>query len=750
MNLANYRIGTKLGIAFFVVILITAGLGAFSIAQLGKINASAGDLATNWLPSIKSLGDIRESVNRLRRSESSHFLATEPAEKNDIEKKIDESKRKLNEQMGAFEKLVSSEEEKKRFEQYKQHLSAFLVSHEKVLELSRGGEKTYDETRKYMLGELRIAFGAMTDDLNQLIDISNKGADTSYQTAQATFAQARGWVIGLLLGAIALATVMALWTAGMIRRPLAEVVAVAEAVAKGDLSKQIDVVGKDEIAQLQRAMGDMVTTLKAFISAQDQMAVKHDEGFISYRIPAAEFHGAFADAANKTNELVASHIAVKMQVVEVVKRYAVGDLSVDIDRLPGEKAKITEAIDGVKASLQSVNGEIAKLVDAAARGDFQVRGDVDKYQHDFKKMVEGLNQLMDTSDVALKDVGRVLSALSQGDLTEKITSDYQGAFGQLKDDANQTAARLSEIVGQLRDASESINTAAKEIASGNTDLSSRTEEQASSLEETAASMEELTSTVKANADNARQANQLAIGASDVAVKGGAVVSQVVDTMSSINASSKKIVDIISVIDGIAFQTNILALNAAVEAARAGEQGRGFAVVATEVRNLAQRSAAAAKEIKELIGDSVDKVDTGTRLVDEAGKTMEEIVTSVKRVTDIMGEITAASQEQSIGIEQVNTAITQMDEVTQQNAALVEQAAAAAESLEEQAGVLTQAVGVFRLAGAAANAVPIRAEKWQAPNRSANVSRLPTRAKTVAKLAPARTKASGSNEEWNEF
>ncbi|HTN65021.1 MAG TPA: methyl-accepting chemotaxis protein [Burkholderiaceae bacterium] len=257
---------------------------------------------------------------------------------------------------------------------------------------------------------------------------------------------------------------------------------------------------------------------------------------------------------------------------------------------------------------------------------------------------------------------------------------------------------LAAIVGNVRTGTDSIATAASQIATGNLDLSARTEQQASTLEQTAASMEELTGTVKQNAEHARQANQLAASASEIAVKGGAVVAQVVDTMDEINASSKKIVDIIGVIDGIAFQTNILALNAAVEAARAGEQGRGFAVVATEVRNLAQRSAAAAKEIKTLIGDSVDKVDSGAKLVDEAGATMQEIVASVKKVTDIMSEITTASQEQSTGIEQVNQAVTQMDEVTQQNAALVEEAASASAALQEQAVSLAQAVSVFILAG----------------------------------------------------
>ena len=290
--------------------------------------------------------------------------------------------------------------------------------------------------------------------------------------------------------------------------------------------------------------------------------------------------------------------------------------------------------------------------------------------------------------------------IAEGDLSIPITikandsSSMLHGIRAMRDD-------LAKIVSEVRSGTDAIATASSQIAAGNIDLSARTEEQASSLEETAASMEELTSTVSQNADNARQANQLSASASAIASKGGTVVSQVVDTMASINDSSKKIVDIISVIDGIAFQTNILALNAAVEAARAGEQGRGFAVVAAEVRNLAQRSAAAAKEIKTLIGASVDTVAVGNKLVADAGSTMDEVVASVRRVTDIMGEISAASTEQSSGIAQVNQAIAQMDAVTQQNAALVEQAAAAAESMQMQAARLSQVVGVFRLDGAPA-------------------------------------------------
>ena len=290
----------------------------------------------------------------------------------------------------------------------------------------------------------------------------------------------------------------------------------------------------------------------------------------------------------------------------------------------------------------------------------------------------------------------VAKKVADGDLTGKIQVNSSDETGQLLSALADMNNNLVMTISQVHQSTEMISTASGEIAAGNADLSSRTENQASSLEETASSMEELTSTVKQNADNAKTANQLAISASDVAIRGGSIVGQVVTTMGSIKDSSGKIVDIIGVIDSIAFQTNILALNAAVEAARAGEQGRGFAVVATEVRNLAQRSASAAKEIKSLIDDSVEKVNFGNELVGQAGVTMEEIVTSIKHVADIMSEITAASQEQSSGIEQVNLAIAEMDEMTQQNAALVEQAAAAAESMQEQASALAQAVSIFKL------------------------------------------------------
>jgi methyl-accepting chemotaxis protein len=344
--------------------------------------------------------------------------------------------------------------------------------------------------------------------------------------------------------------------------------------------------------------------------------------------------------------------------------------------------------------------------------------------------------------------------IASGKLGNRIEITSQDEFGRLLRAMQDMDNKLSDIVGAVRHGAESVGAAARQISSGNDDLSQRTQEQASALEETASSMEEMTTTVKQNADNARQASQLAVGARDQADRGGSVVDRAVRAMSEISDSSKRIADIIDVIDEIAFQTNLLALNAAVEAARAGEQGRGFAVVATEVRNLAQRSATAAKEIKELINDSVDKVKAGTELVDESGKSLTEIVASVKRVADIVAEISAASEEQASGIDQVNTAVTQMDTTTQQNAALVEEAAASSKAMEQQAQLLVEKVSFFSVTGAAtAVAVPFAA-RTSAPAPRTNVRPMPARkpVKAAKPAAPSRpmAKASGDDSAWQEF
>lgn len=402
------------------------------------------------------------------------------------------------------------------------------------------------------------------------------------------------------------------------------------------------------------------------------------------------FHKNPAHQQGMVKALTSTHIAT-IQIASSTFKLTASPINND----EGERlGTVVEWVD--RTNEVAAEKGIERVVNAAGAGDFSERIDESNQIGFLKVIAKGLNDLTSTSELALQDISRVLGAIAQGNLTERVTQDYQGSFEQLKNGCNLTAENLAQMLGEIREAVGTINTASSEISQGNADLSSRTEQQASSLEETASSMEELTSTVRQNADNARQANTLAAKATDVAIEGGSQIEQVVQTMTYINDSAQKISDIIGVIDGIAFQTNILALNAAVEAARAGEQGRGFAVVASEVRTLAQRSANAAKDIKALISDSVNNVNTGNDLVGKAGDTMKEIVTSIKRVNDIMSEIAAASVEQSSGLDEVSKAVIQMDEMTQQNAALVEEAAAAAESLESQSGQLAMNVARFKL------------------------------------------------------
>jgi methyl-accepting chemotaxis protein len=498
----------------------------------------------------------------------------------------------------------------------------------------------------------------------------------------------------------------------------------AEKIAAGDLTATAQLSPRDT-RSLMAALTAMAGRINSVIAAQTTMSVEHERGNIDYRIDASGLPGSYSELAKMSNELVEGHLKATLLLVSVLQDYGRGNFASDMPVFPGKKADLTRAAAEAKKNLLAINMELKRLVDAATSGDFAARGDSTAFQNMFREMVSGMNQVMAACETGITGAGGVLEALARGDLRTGMQGEHKGQFAQLQLDANTTVAKLTKIIAQIKHSTGSIDTAARQISDGNNDLNERTAHQAASLEETASAMETITAAVRRNSQNAGRANELAIGASNVAIKGRQVVAQVVETMSSIDSSSKKIVDIISVIDGIAFQTNILALNAAVEAARAGEQGRGFAVVASEVRNLAQRTVTAAKEIKVLIGESVEKVGAGTVLVDTAGQTMQEIVEAVKRVNDIMGEITTASADQSSSIESVNSSIAGMDESTQQNASLVEQAAAAAKRLQQQAEHLLQAASIFELADEEAIIIqeaPVIERRG--PNRARNVVRLP--------------------------
>lgn len=639
----------------------------------------------------------------------------------------------------------------------------------------------FDDANMILLRQINPTYMAAAGRADELFKQQSSEAQRLVEQGQALYRNQLIWVGAILLLALGLGLWIALALTRSITRPIEDIVATFQSLANGDYSRNVDVSRNDEMGKILQGLQSM--QIQQGFNVAESQRIANDNLRINIALDCVNSNLRIADDAGTV--LYANRgLRETLRRIEPALRLQQPNFSVDRfvgsnigDFYPDPQAAlrtlrelqttrctemeiggriynvITNPIINSRGQRLGTVGEwldrtaeitaqrlVSDLIDKASHGNLEARLNPDELEGFYKELGKGINSLLETTSLAINEIADLLSRIAVGDLVRTVETDYQGTFGRLKDDANQTVIRLRELVGGIQSSAEMINVAAKEIASGNQDLSSRTEEQASSLEETASSMEELTSTVKQNADNARQANELAIGAQRVAEQGGDVVNKVVDTMGSINQASAKIADIIGVIDGIAFQTNILALNAAVEAARAGEQGRGFAVVATEVRNLAQRSAAAAKEIKGLISDSVSRVETGSKLVNQAGSTMNEILSSIKRVTKIVTDIAEASREQSSGIEQVSRAVSQMDEVTQQNAALVEQAAAAAESLEEQAESMAKAVSVFRLSAERAVSLPPPApvrEALSAPRQPAEKSK-------------PRSLPASLDDEWEEF
>ncbi len=792
-KMADMSLKAKLGGVMGLLTLLLLVIGVMGIRGMGQADDALLNVYEQHTLGLADVTDINRTMLRNRILTEGALLEPTPEHVARTAEEMQANIAFITKTAEAYKARIVDAEAKQIFDRFTADRTAFV---------KEGLLGVMEQLKAGKVDEARIIFKQKTQPLNAkasehvqaLRKFHTDGAKQEFDTALANYHSTRNLVIGVFVAGLLLAIMAAVLLIRAITRPLNQAVDVFQKISEGIYGNFVDITRDDEIGRVSQALESMQTKLGFDVAEQkrvsdENLRIKIALDNVSTGVMIANSERAIIYANHSVKRILkGAEAEIKKQLPNFDAEHMVG---VNIDTFhknPAHQAKLlAEFTNTYTANLEigsrhlrvtaspvinergdrlgavaewldrtsevQVEQEVANIIAAAGRGEFDTRLSTDNKEGFFKQLAEGLNQLSGVVSTGLNDVAQVLQRVAQGDLTQTVEADYQGLFGQLKDDTNTTIERLREVVGRIKDATEAINVAAKEIAAGNQDLSSRTEEQASSLEETAASMEQLNATVKQNAENARQANELTKSSNDVAVKGGEMVKRVVDTMGAIQDSSKKIADIIGVIDSIAFQTNILALNAAVEAARAGEQGRGFAVVATEVRNLAQRSATAAKEIKTLIAESVDKVEGGAKLVGQAGSTMDEVVTSFQQVARLVTEITGASREQSSGIEQVTQAVSQMDEVTQQNAALVEEAAAAAESLEEQAHGLVQAVGMFKLAEGAAM-LPAPALRDATPRQLGHAAAARPAAKAVTpssatkKIAPPHLEDSA--DEWEEF
>jgi methyl-accepting chemotaxis protein len=749
--LDNVKIGTKLIGGFVSVALISVLIGYIGIKNIRTIDDADTQLYEKQAVPLAQLGQMIEGFQRARVNRFEILTETDPVKINDLIDRIEDRKREIDEIAREFEKTILSDEIRSAYAEYRKKDDKYDEISDKFVELVRQDNKTAAETLLKSEGaKVRVE---VQDCLDQLAELKTKHAkQTSDSNTQLANSASNTMVTIIIIGAI-LAVLIGLFLTRSIKKPLAQGVVMMQEMGQGHLGMRLNMSRQDEIGVLARAMdqfaddlqnlvvgtlkkmaaGDLSTrvaykdsqdeiapamigitdALNNLIAEMNRMSDEHNRGDIDVTIPVDKFQGSYRTMAQGVNDMVAGHIIVKKKAMACVAEFGKGNFDASLERFPGKKAFINDTIEEVRGNLKKVIEDTDTLAKAAVEGRLATRAEAARHHGDFRRIVQGINDTLDAVILPVNEAAGVLSQMAEGDLSSTVKGDYKGDHARIKDALNTSLSSLNDILEQVNEAVDQVASGSQQVSDSSQSLSQGATEQASSLEEVTASMTELGSQTRQNADSATQANKLAASARDAADHGNRRMQEMLKAMGEINESSTQVSKIIKVIDEIAFQTNLLALNAAVEAARAGVHGKGFAVVAEEVRNLAQRSAKAAKETTELIEGSVRRVNGGTEIAQQTAKALEEIVTGVTKVTDLVGEIASASNEQATGINQVNEALGQIDQVTQANTTNAEESAAAAEELSAQSAHVRNLIAKFKLGGNGHGRKPLQPDSYDA-------------------------------------